>query len=162
MKTLHLALIVGAGILISVTSGIYILWMPFISCPKNYQIGIKMRVDNIEISELKDSYQSGEPIRAPVIWNGIGNPGLWPDVVIKNSNGVEVWHQPDLVHFARAGLICSTFQFTPQDSGGYPVINETGTYTMVASIGNKTAQQSFNVSTGTNTIPFTPLKLPSG
>lgn len=145
MKTLHLSIIVGAGIAIFVISGIYILWIPSVSCPQNYQTGIKMRVDSIEISGLKNSYQSGEPIQVSVIWSGIGNDGIWPNVIINNSNGTEVWHQPDLVHFARADMICNTFRFIPQDSSGYPILNKTGTYTMVASLDNKTASTGFTV-----------------
>ncbi|MGH2612036.1 MAG: hypothetical protein ACRDFB_03180 [Rhabdochlamydiaceae bacterium] len=110
-------------------------------------------ITEIKIVDLQQVYSTGQPIEATVNYTGYLNGGIEPDVTILDANGTKIWDSCCFTHTEASVLSFHTFTFNvqgPKTVNGfvesrYPVINKTGTYTMVASLEGKTAQQSFNV-----------------
>jgi hypothetical protein len=111
-------------------------------------------ISRIDINGLQQNYAVGQPINATVncvgYWRGIDKP----DVKIFDANGTQIWFNcPDCFMDKNTitGGIASipsygTFTYSVMDTNGHPpVINETGTFTMIASLANKTSRAQFTV-----------------
>ena len=95
------------------------------------------------------NYTVGQTINATVNYVGY----YWytePEVKILDANGTQIWFNCPYC-YARSEKVpfpsLGTFTYIVRDysSNTPPVINKTGTYTMVASIGNKTAEAKFDI-----------------
>lgn len=100
----------------------------------------------IEIMGLQQNYEAGKKINATVRFTGYEPGGLVPDVKIIDSNGTEVWRNCCIDHSESPHWTFSTFSYAVTGPAGRPAINKTGTYAMVASLENKTAEASFAIS----------------
>ncbi|MGI0069814.1 MAG: hypothetical protein ACREAN_06125, partial [Nitrosopumilaceae archaeon] len=101
------------------------------------------------ITVSQQNYTTGQPINATVNYAGY----YWytePDVKILDANGTQIWFNCPYCYIRSEAIqspSLGTFIYYVRDysSNKPPVINETGTYTMVASLDNKTAQATFTV-----------------
>lgn len=117
------------------------------------------------ITGLQQNYTVGQPINGTVNYAGY----YWytePDVKILDVNGTQAWFNCPYCYTrteTSQSPLFGTFTYYVREysSNNPPVINKTGTYTMVASLDNKTAQQSFNI-IKENMTPFIPLRLSGG
>ncbi|MHB8602312.1 MAG: hypothetical protein ACYC6W_02875 [Nitrosotalea sp.] len=105
-------------------------------------------IKKMEIIGLHQNYKIGQPIHVIIKYTG------WvyrhePDVKILDVNGTQIWFNcPECSLYATsyATIMASFFttSYNVTDANGqYPIINKTGTYTMITSLGNETAE--FNV-----------------
>jgi len=117
-----------------------------------------LTIKKIEIAGLQQSYTPGQPINATVRFTGYEPGGVYPDVTIIDSNGTHVWNNCCIVHFEDPQFSFSTFTYIVAGPAGSPVINKTGSFTMIVSLDNKTAQTMFSVIGENNKNP-SPLKL---
>lgn len=104
----------------------------------------------VGIIGLNSKYTVGQPINATVKYVGYENGGIYPDVKILNAdNGSKVWYNcayPYYTHTEHAGSgSFGTYTYNVRCSTGYPIINETGTYTMIASVDGNVAKARFTV-----------------
>ncbi|MDE1765853.1 MAG: hypothetical protein KGI27_06210 [Thaumarchaeota archaeon] len=101
----------------------------------------------IDIIGLNPNYMVGQPINATISYTGWMNGGLYPDVKILNANnGSEVWSNCLYSHTEQAGGgSIGTGIYNVECFNKYPVINESGTYTMVSSVDVNTAKATFDV-----------------
>jgi hypothetical protein len=119
-------------------------------------------ITNMWIDKLQQNYVVGQPINATVIYVGY-YVYVEPDVKIFDINGTQVWFNCPFC-YARTEAIQSptfgTFTYHVRDysTNNLPVINNTGIYTMVATLENKTAKATFSVIGENNKNP-SPLKL---
>jgi len=101
----------------------------------------------ISIIELNTEYSVGQPINATIKYTGWMNGGLYPDVKILNAdNGSKVWVNCLYTHSEQpggGGIGTDTYNVKCGDK--YPIINQTGTYTMIASVDNDMAKARFTV-----------------
>jgi len=106
-------------------------------------------IEKFAITGLQQNYTIGQPINATVTYAGY----YWykePDVKILDANGTQIWYNCAYC-YARSEAIPSpsfdTFTYIVRDysSNKLPMINKTGTYTMVASLDNKAASVEFTV-----------------
>ena len=114
---------------------------------------IQRFISDIDISELQKNYTVGQPIDATVNYAGYWSVSWAPDVKIFDANYTQIWFNcPNCVtndtilgggpHFPSYG----NFTYHVRDHNEHlPIINETGTYTMVVSLANKTAIAEFTV-----------------
>lgn len=105
----------------------------------------KPHIDRLDIVGLEKSYKIGQPIIAEVHYAGYWRSGVWIDVRILDVNNNEIWHSSPVVHSETVSLFNGTFSYKVDSPTGYPVINQTGTYTMIASLDNKTVESKFDV-----------------
>lgn len=100
-------------------------------------------IETIQILGINQTYKIHQQINFHISWTGYWSRCGLPDVKIMDSQNKTVWNmrQPLLL----CGMGLGNGGFISSKMIGYPILNDTGTYTMIASIGNKTAQQSFNV-----------------
>jgi len=107
---------------------------------------------SIDIIGLNAEYTVGQPIDATVNYTGWMNGGLYPDVKILNTNnGSKVWVNCLYAHSESpggGGIGTDTYNVKCGDK--YPIMNETGTYTMIASVDNNIAKARFDVISNTN------------
>lgn len=103
------------------------------------------RIDRLEIVGLEKNYKIDQPIIAEVHYVGYWRSGVWIPVRILDVNNNEIWHSSPVVHSETVSLFNGTFSYKVDSPTGYPVINQTGTYTMIASLYNKTAESKFDV-----------------
>jgi hypothetical protein len=105
-------------------------------------------IKKMEIIGLQQNYKISQPIHAIIKYTG------WidrhePDVKILDINGTQIWFncpECSLYGTSYAAITASFFttSYNVTDANGqYPIINKTGTYTMITSLGNKTVE--FNV-----------------
>ncbi len=105
-------------------------------------------IKRLEITGLQQNYKVDQSIHAIVKYTGWGY-GITPEIKILDSNDTQIWFNcPDCVTHTELALgypgIFTTFSYNVTDvNGQYPIINKTGTYTMITSLGNKTVE--FNV-----------------
>ncbi len=101
------------------------------------------------ITGLRQNYPVGQPINATVTYSGY----YWyaePEVKILDANGTQIWFNCPYC-YTRTELAqlpsSHTFTYTVRDyaSNKIPVINKTGTYTMIASLHNKTSSAEFTI-----------------
>lgn len=106
-------------------------------------------IKKMEIEGLQQTYTVGQPINATVKYTGYS----WyrePDVKILDANGTQIWFNCAYC-YTRSEAIQSpslgTFIYHVREysSNNPPVINKTGTYTMVATLDNKTAEAKFDI-----------------
>jgi hypothetical protein len=106
-------------------------------------------IKKIAITGLQQNYTIGQPINATVTYVGY----YWyaePDVKILDANGTQIWFNCAYC-YARTEPVPSpaldTFTYIVRDysSNKLPMINKTGTYTMITSLENKTASAEFTV-----------------
>lgn len=117
-------------------------------------------IKKMEIIGLQKNYKIGQPIHVIIKYTG-WSYGRKPDVKILDANGTQIWFNcPQCGLYATSeganmALSFFTTSYNVTDSNGqYPIINKTGTYTMITSLGNETAK--FNVippQTSENTTP---------
>ncbi|MDE1813216.1 MAG: hypothetical protein KGH87_01975 [Thaumarchaeota archaeon] len=108
---------------------------------------IKLFINSIDMSGLRQNYTVGQPIDATVNYAGYWSRAWEPDVKIFDANDTQIWFNclrciTNNVILGGGPSIPSYGNFTyhVQDyNGRLPIINKTGTYTMVASLDNKTA-----------------------
>jgi hypothetical protein len=101
------------------------------------------------MSGLQQNYTVGQPINATVNYAGY----YWYtelDVKIFDANGTQIWFNCPFCYTrteAVPSLSFGTFTYHVRDysSNNLPVINKTGTFTMVASLENKTAEAKFDI-----------------
>jgi hypothetical protein len=102
----------------------------------------------MEITGLQQNYKVGQPIHAIIKYTGWSYDRV-PDVKILDKNGTQIWFNcPDCVAHTEPAISAPGYFITPSynvtdANGQYPIINKTGTYTMITSLGNKTVE--FNV-----------------
>ena len=101
----------------------------------------------ISIGGLNAEYTICQPINATVNFTGWMNGGLYPDVKILNAdNGSKVWNNCLYAHTEHAGGGgIGTASYNVQCDDKYPIINETGTYAIIASVDGNTAKARFTV-----------------
>jgi len=101
----------------------------------------------IGIIGLNAEYTIGRPIHATINYAGYMNGGLYPDVKILNAdNGSKVWVNCLYAHTEHAGGGgIGTATYNVQCGDKYPIINETGTYAMIASVDSAIAKTRFTV-----------------
>jgi hypothetical protein len=101
----------------------------------------------IEIIGLNANYVVGQPINATVNYTGWMNGGIYPDVkILDTSNGSKVWSNCLYAHTeSPGGGGVGIAVYNIQCGDRYPVINKTGTYTMIVSIGDVMAKTTFVV-----------------
>jgi len=99
----------------------------------------------IEITGLNQSYVSGQPITTIVKYTGYEHGGVYPDMKILDPNGTQIWSNCCITHTETPGMHFGTFTYAMEGPTGKPVINEIGTYTIIASLDNKTTSAKFNV-----------------
>ena len=116
-------------------------------------------IKKMDIVGLQQNYAVGQPIHAALKYTGWSYEYM-PEMKILNASGNQVWFNcPEcVVHTEHATIYpgsFGTFTVNLQDYNGRPpVINQTGTYTIVASYENKTVQETFAViQSGNNTLP---------
>jgi hypothetical protein len=102
------------------------------------------------ITGLNSEYSIGQPIDATVNYTGYVNGGIYPDVKILNAdNGSKVWGNCGYPYYTHTELAgggsFGTFTYNVRCSTQYPIINETGTYMMIASLYSNTAKAKFTV-----------------
>lgn len=114
---------------------------------------IQRFISSIDISGLQQNYTVGQPIDATVNYAGYWSVAWEPDVKIFDANDTQIWFNcPNCVtndtilgggpHLPSYG----NFTYHVQDHNGHlPIINETGTYTIIVSLANKTASAEFKV-----------------
>ena len=117
-------------------------------------------IGTIDIIGLQQNYTVGQPINVTANYTGYWVDSNIPDVKIFSANGTQVWYNcPECG--ATKGIILGggtfgprygTFTYNVSSANGLPVINETGTYTIVASVANKTAQAKFTVIVNQNSL----------
>ncbi len=106
-------------------------------------------VEKIAITKLQQNYTIGKPINAMVNYAGY----YWytePDVKIMDANGTQVWFNCPYCntrHTTMPHLSLDAFTYTVRDyaSNKPPVINKTGTYTMIASLDSKITSTEFTI-----------------
>jgi len=106
-------------------------------------------IEKFAITGLQQNYTIGHPINATVTYSGY----YWyaePDVKILDANGTQIWFNCAYCYTrTEAARLPSldTFTYIVRDysSNNLPVINKTGTYTMIASFDNKTASAEFTI-----------------
>lgn len=121
---------------------------------------IKRFISSIDINGLQQNYTVGQPIDATVTYAGYWGRAWEPDVKIFDANDTQIWFNcpnclGDSSISGGMAIIPSYGNFTyhVQDYNGHlPVINKTGTYTMVILLANKTASAEFTI-----VKPLTPL-----
>jgi len=106
-------------------------------------------IEKFEITGLQQSYAIGQSINASVTYSGY----TWyaePNVKILDASGTQIWFNCAYC-YARSepvphpSLDTFTYVVTNYSNNNLPVINKTGTYTMIASRDNKTASAEFIV-----------------
>ncbi len=97
------------------------------------------------ITGLNLTYVAGQPISAVVKYMGYEHGGVYPDVKILDTNGTQIWDNCCIAHTETPSMDFGTFTYNVGGPAGNPVINKTGTYTMVASLDNKTTETTFVV-----------------
>lgn len=124
-------------------------------------------VNKMSIHDLQQDYAVGQPINATVVYSGY----YWyaePNVKILDASGTQVWFNCPFC-YARTESIQSplfgtfTYQVREYSTNTLPIINKTGTYTMVASLDNKSAEANFTVINHQNTtlpVSFAPCDNP--
>ena len=119
-------------------------------------------IKKMEIDGLQQNYEIGQPINATVKYIGWSFDSE-PDVKIFDANGSQVWFNcPECVMRTELAIpypgVFGTYNYQVQDpNGNSPMVNKTGTYTMVATLENKTAEAEFtvtNLQNGTLTASF--------
>lgn len=106
-----------------------------------------MAVYTMDIIELQQNYTVGQPITIKIKYIAYLNAGHHPDVKILDSNNNQVWTNCCIAESQAPGMHNSTGLYVAENWRGYPIINETGTYTIIASLVNKTTMKTFNVIT---------------
>jgi hypothetical protein len=99
----------------------------------------------MKITDLNSSYATGSAIIATVQYSGYQYGGVYPDVKILDENGIQIWDNCCISRTEATVKSLGPFTYTVEGLSGYPVINKTGTYTMVASLDNVTASATFAV-----------------
>jgi hypothetical protein len=99
----------------------------------------------MEITRLNQTYVAGHTVSAIVKYTGYEHGGVYPDMKILDVNGTQVWSNCCIIHTETPSMHFGTFTYDVEGPLGYPVINKTGTYTMIASLDNVTATAIFNV-----------------
>ncbi|HEU5487513.1 MAG TPA: hypothetical protein VFV16_01705 [Candidatus Nitrosotalea sp.] len=106
-------------------------------------------IEKFAITGLRQNYTIGRPINVTVTYSGY----YWytePDAKILDINGTQIWSNC-INCYVRSEAIRSpsfdTFTYIVRDYGSnkLPVINKTGTYTMIVSLDNKTASAEFTI-----------------
>ncbi|MDE1770426.1 MAG: hypothetical protein KGI28_07750 [Thaumarchaeota archaeon] len=106
-------------------------------------------IEKFAITGLQQNYTIGQPINATVTYAGY----YWyaePEVKILDANGTQIWYNCAYC-YARTEAARSpssdtfTYIVTDYSNNKLPMINKTGTYTMVASLDNKAASAEFTV-----------------
>lgn len=111
-------------------------------------------VKKIAITGLQQNYTIGQPINAVVNYAGY----YWytePDVKILDANGTQIWFNCPYCYtrstpLLRPSLDAFTYIVRDYASNNLPVINKTGTYTMIASLDNYITNARFDVISNTN------------
>ena len=116
-------------------------------------------IKKMEIDGLQQNYETSQPINATVKYTGWSYHDI-PDVKIFDANNSQVWFNcPECVMRTELAIPYpgdfGTYDYKAMDpNGNPPMINKTGTYTMVASLDNETAQANFTViNSGNHTLP---------
>ena len=117
-------------------------------------------ISEIKIIGLQQTYRTGQPIIITVNYTGFVNGGIEPDVVILDNDHTQVWTSCCFSHTETVSQHPGISIFNVQGpkivkgvmESDYPVINKTGTYTIVASLENKKTETKFVVSNETNQI----------
>lgn len=104
-----------------------------------------MAVYKMDIIGLQKNYTIGQPITITIKYIAYLNAGHHPDVKILDSNNNQIWSNCCIAESQAPGMHNSTGFYVAENWRGYPIINETGTYTIIASLANKTAVAKFNV-----------------
>ncbi len=99
----------------------------------------------MEITGLNQSHVAGQIISAVIKYTGYEHGGVYPDVRILDANGTQIWNNCCIIHSETPSMHFGTFTYGVEGPLGNPVINKTGTYTMVASLDNTTAITIFDV-----------------
>ncbi|HEV2192550.1 MAG TPA: hypothetical protein VGR54_02900 [Nitrosopumilaceae archaeon] len=105
----------------------------------------KPHIDRVDIVGLKQSYQIGQPIKVAAQYSGYWNSGGYINVIILNANNATIWHNSDFTHTETPGLHNVKSNWPVENENGYPIINETGTYTMIVYFEGKTAESQFAI-----------------
>lgn len=114
-------------------------------------------IKKMDIIGLQQNYNVGQPIHASLRFTGWSYEYM-PDMKILNATGDQVWFNcPDCVIHSEHAIgppgYFGTFTLNLHDYNDRPpVINQTGTYTVVTSYENKTAEANFVVIKPENTI----------
>lgn len=148
MKILYLSTIAAVGIAISVISTWLILGMfeinetstPNLQSSGNPKVD---RIDTLKILGMSQTYKIHQPIDFTISWTGFWSKCKFPDVQIVDSQNMIVWTMNQPLILCGAGY--GHNGFISSKMIGDPILNYTNTYTMITIMGNKTAQQSFNV-----------------
>ncbi len=106
-------------------------------------------VEKIAITGLQQNYTIGQPINVMVNYAGY----YWytePDVKIMDANDTQVWFNCPHCYVRsapvpRPSLDAFTYIVRDYATNKHPVINKTGTYTMIASLDNKTTSAEFAI-----------------
>lgn len=107
-------------------------------------------VGKIAINGLQQNYAIGQPIGGIMV-NYAGY--YWyaePDVKILDVNGTQIWFNCPYCYtrstpVPHPSLDAFTYIVRDYATNKHPVINKTGTYTMIASLDNKTASAEFTI-----------------
>ncbi len=117
-------------------------------------------ISSLGINGLQQNYTVSHPIDATINYAGYWSGAWEPDIKIFDANDTQIWfncprcveNNNDVVLGGGPSIPSyGNFTYHVQDYNGHsPVINETGTYTMITSLGNKTASARFDVIPNTN------------
>jgi hypothetical protein len=106
---------------------------------------LPMAAYKMNIIELQQNYKIGQPIIINVTYIAYLNAGYHPDVKILDSNNNQIWSNCCIAESQAPGMHNGTGFYVAENWKGYPIINETGTYTIIASLVNTTIMKTFNV-----------------
>ncbi|MGI0087711.1 MAG: hypothetical protein ACREBI_07085 [Nitrosotalea sp.] len=150
MKTLHLAIIITAGMVLPVAFGIYVTIHPIFggTAPSSTIRGYI----NIDTPGLEKMYKTGQPVNFSVSIQGFGlYPCQPPEIAIYNDAKTK-----PVFYYTTQSVSCPdssehyTFYFPSQNSTFSTMINDTGNYTLDVSLGNDSYQKEFSVISGNN------------
>lgn len=127
MKTLHLSIITGTGIAITISIAFILVIMP----PSLADTA------GLVVSGTKSEYGVGEPISFFVEIKSQLQNNIFPTAVIVNEQNQTIWSDNDLPPNGYKGT--TKVYYMQEDSEGVPIINNTGKYKLIITYGDKMA-----------------------
>src|SRR5574340_618707 len=133
MKTVHLAICTGAGIVAVIFLALIVVIMPASLAD---QAGLTIGIEQNEVGV-------GEPISFFV---EISNPlqdSVFPTAIIVNEQNQTVWHDDDLPPNGYKGI--EKVYYISRDSENIPIINHPGKYMLIVTFADKRATKDLTV-----------------
>jgi len=133
MKTTHLSIITGVGIVAVISFALIVVIIPSSLAD---QTGLTIGIEQNEVGV-------GEPLSFFVEISSPLQNNMYPTAVIVNVQNQTVWHDDDLPPNEYKGM--TKVYYVQRDSENVPVINQTGKYTLIVTYGDKKASKDLTV-----------------